>query len=546
MSSERFSLQQEDHTPINAANYGSIKPYKSRSSRTSFNDEYHNDEDDNNYLSDGYSASITYSQDDDDNHSIGDSILDEAQVTIADELLQIFKSSIPLSFTFFFEYLLAVNSLFLIGHLGSSELAAASLAVMTFNITGMAVFEGMATCLDTFCSQAYGAGKYHKVGIYFQRCTYLILSVSLPIMLFWWFSKYFLKFVVPQEDLLDLTQLYLRILCFGSPALIAFETGKRFLQSQKIFHASTYVLFFCLPMNLILNYTFIRMWGYVGAPIAIVITYWVMALLLLAYVVFVDGDKCWGGFSHRGLKHWDKLLKLALPGLVMIESEYLSFEILTVMASYFGTESLAAQSIISNIGSLVYQFPFAIASAVSTRVAIYIGSGSIYSSKMSVRVAMFVALFTGLLSASVIYFCRRPLSLLFSSDEEVLSLAIKSMPILAINQLLDAFNIISAAILRSQGRQDVASIFNVISYYIVALPLAYLLAFTYGFEISGLWLGLGVGIACISVAELTMVGRSNWRKIIKDAREREEEDLEFFIDDQSTIASSTASSVIDF
>ncbi|KAH3673434.1 hypothetical protein WICPIJ_009822 [Wickerhamomyces pijperi] len=561
MSSDRTPLQQNEeqdlvssnyasdtYTQSTNTNYGSIKATKSRTSLASrqYSDHEYDQDEESRYHSDGYSASIPYDDEDDEDHSINDSILDEPQLTYAVELFQILASSIPLSFTFFFEYLLAVNSLFLIGHLGSSELAAASLAVMTFNITGMAVFEGMATCLDTFCSQAYGAGKYHKVGVYFQRCTFMILAVSIPIMILWWFSKWFLKFIVPQEDLLELTQLYLRILCLGSPGLIAFETGKRFLQSQKIFHASTYVLFFCLPLNLILNYAFIQMWGYVGAPIAIVVTYWVMALLLLAYVKFVDGDKCWGGFSQRGLKHWDKLLKLALPGLIMIESEYLSFEILTVMASYFGTESLAAQSIISNIGSLVYQFPFAIASAIATRVAIYVGSGSIRSSKMSVRLSMFVALFTGLLSAGFIYFGRRPLALLFTSDEEVLQLAIKSMPILAINQLLDAFNIISAAILRSQGRQDVASIFNVISYYVVALPLAYVLAFVYDFEISGLWLGLGAGIACISAAEMVMVWQSKWKKIIREAREREEEDLEYFIDDQSTIASSAASSVIDF
>nr|QFR37242.1 MATE transporter [Cyberlindnera americana] len=467
---------------------------------------------------------------------------DEPKITLQSELKAILKSSIPLSLTFFFEYLLAVNSLFLIGHLGANELASASLAVMTFNVTGMAVFEGMSSCLDTFCSQAYGAGKLSKVGLYFQRCTAMILCVSLPIFALWWESRFFMQFIIPETHLLVMTQQYLRILVFGAPGLILFETGKRFLQAQKIFHASTYVLFICLPLNLILNYSLINSIGFIGAPIAISLTYWVMAILLLLYVVFIDGKQCWNGLSiSRAFKHWRPMLGLALPGLVMIESEYLSFEILTVFAAYFGTESLAAQSIISNIGSLTYQLPFAVGCAISTRIAIYIGSGSIHSSKVAVKISFLVAAIVGTFTCLTIIIFRHPMALLFSSDEEVLSLAIKSFPILAVNQLADTFNIISAGVLRSQGRQKIGSYFNLASYYIVALPLSYFLAFNCGFEIAGLWMGLGAGISILAISETVLLLKSNWPSIMREAREREEEPEEVVIDYESSISSTRSS-----
>lgn len=490
------------------------------------------EEDEDPYESDGRSASIPSSY----TRSIF-SEEEEATVAVKDEVLNIARSALPLSITFFFEYLLAVNSLFLIGHLGSKELGSASLAVVTFNITGMAVFEGMATSLDTFCSQAFGARKYYKVGLYFQRCSVMIFTLSIPILMIWWWSKPILSYVVKEEELLDLTQTYLRILCFGAPGLIAFETGKRFLQAQRIFHASTYVLFICLPLNIVMNYFFIKLWGFIGAPIAIVVTYWLMAILLLGYVVFVDGQQCWNGLSKRALRHWKPMLKLALPGLVMIESEYLSFEILTIMASYFGTDSLAAQSIISNIGSLWYQFPFAIGCAISTRVAIYVGSGSQRSSRVSVRIAFAVAAFTSLFSFLLLIFFKRPLTLMFTSDPHVVELSVKSMPILAINQLGDTFNIISAGILRSQGRQTIGSYLNVFAYYVVALPVSYLLAFHYKFEITGLWLGLTVGVTILGISETICVIKSNWNQIIKEALERNEEEYEVIIDDDSTVSS---------
>lgn len=480
-------------------------------------------EDDDDF--DGYDASV-------------DTSWDEPVVSMSGEVRAILKSSLPLSITFFFEYLLAVSSLFLIGHLGSTELASASLAVMTFNITGMAMFEGMSTCLDTYCSQAFGAKKFYKVGIYTQRCTAMIMTLSIPVLIVWWFSGYLLSLIVPEKKLLELTQLYLRVLCFGAPGLVVFETTKRFLQAQKIFHASTYVLFLCLPLNLLLNYTFIRRWGYIGAPLAISLTYWIMALLLILYIVFVDGMSCWNGFTMRAFKHWRPMLKLAIPGLVMIESEYLSFEILTVMASYFGTDSLAAQSIISNIGSLTYQLPFAVGCAISTRVAIYIGSGSIRSSKVSVRISFFVAAAVGTVTCLTILLLRRPLAMLFSSDDHVVGLAVKSLPIVGVNQILDTFNIIAAGILRSQGRQRVASVLNVIAYYVIALPLCYILAFKYGLEITGLWLGLGTGITVLAIGEIWMVKKSDWPVIIREAQDREEEEEIVIDDDSSTAASS--------
>ncbi|ONH65651.1 Ethionine resistance-conferring protein 1 [Cyberlindnera fabianii] len=515
--------------------YGSVRSSRGRRSRFQRGLGVIEDENDDQI---SYDASIDTELNDED----------EPKVTVEAEMKAIVASSIPLSLTFFFEYLLAVNSLFLIGRLGSDELAAASLAVMTFNVTGMAVFEGMSTCLDTFCSQAFGAGKYNRVGMYFQRCTAMITCISIPIFALWYWSAFFLNYIIPETHLLVMTQQYLRILVVGAPGLILFETGKRYLQSQKIFHASTYVLFFCLPFNIVLNYTLIGWLGFVGAPIAITITYWTMALLLLLYVVLIDGRECWPGFSlSKAFKKWGPMLNLAVPGLVMIESEYLSFEILTVFAAHLGTESLAAQAIVSNIGSLTYQLPFAVGCAISTRVAIYIGSGSIHSSKVAVRISFLVAAIVGTATCLIIIIFRRQFSLLFSSDEDVLAIAIKTMPIIAVNQLADTVNIIAAGILRSQGRQKVASYFNLACYYIVALPLAYLLAFELGLGLSGLWLGLGAGISLLALSESVMVVRSNWPQIMREAREREDEPEEVIIDDESTIASdgSAASSLYE-
>ena len=62
-------------------------------------------------------------------------------------------------------------------------------------------------------------------------------------------------------------------------------------------------------------------------------------------------------FIIRFFKHWNKMIKLSVPGVLMVEAEWLAFEIITFQAAKFGTEVLAAQSIISTTCVIFYQIP---------------------------------------------------------------------------------------------------------------------------------------------------------------------------------------------
>lgn len=79
------------------------------------------------------------------------------------------RYSAPLILTFLLQYSLTAASIFAVGHLGTIELGAVSLASMTANITGYAIYQGLATSLDTLCAQAYGSGRKKLVGLQMQR-----------------------------------------------------------------------------------------------------------------------------------------------------------------------------------------------------------------------------------------------------------------------------------------------------------------------------------------------------------------------------------------
>lgn len=163
----------------------------------------------------------------------------------------------PLVVTFLLQYSLTVASIFTVGHLGKVELGAVSLASMTANITGYAIYQGLATSLDTLCSQAYGSGRKHLVGLQMQRLVYFLWAITVPIAIVWILADKILMAIVPEQDVARLAGLYLKVALIGAPGYASFEAGKRFVQSQGLFAASLFVLLICAPLNAFMNWLFV-------------------------------------------------------------------------------------------------------------------------------------------------------------------------------------------------------------------------------------------------------------------------------------------------
>ena len=174
------------------------------------------------------------------------------------ELVLIMHNALPLILSCLLQYTLTAASNFAVGHLGKTELASISIAIMTSNLTGYVVYEGLATDLDTLCSQAYGCGNLHLVGLHLQRMICFLWCVTIAIAAIWLSSTRILLLVIPELECARLAGLYLRVVLLGAPGFAAFEAGKRFLQAQGLFFASLYILLFCAPLNAFMNWFFVR------------------------------------------------------------------------------------------------------------------------------------------------------------------------------------------------------------------------------------------------------------------------------------------------
>jgi MATE family multidrug resistance protein len=416
------------------------------------------------------------------------------------------KSSAPLILTFLLQYSLPVASIFTVGHIGKIELGAVSLASMTASITGYAVYQGLATSLDTLCAQAYGSGRPHLVGLQLQRMLYFLLLITIPISIIWAFGTRILSLIVPEKETARLAGLYLKILIAGAPGYAAFESGKRYVQAQGIFSATMYILLICAPLNAFLNWFMVwhLNWGFIGAPIAVAITENIIPVLLFLYVRYIDGYQCWGGFDARALRNWMPMIKLALPGLVMVLAEFLAFEILTLSSSWLGPTELAAQSVLGSITGITFQIPFPISVAASTRIANLIGATLAVPAKTAAKVAVVFSVGVGALNFLLLWLLRDYIPRLFTPDEDVISMVSALLPLCATFQVFDAMAANCNGILRGLGRQEIGGYVGLFAYYAVGIPISFGTGFGAKWGLYGLW---SVSICLSHLAYDILTGR---------------------------------------
>jgi MATE family multidrug resistance protein len=253
---------------------------------------------------------------------------------------------------------------------------------------------------------------------------------------------------------------------------------------------------------------------------AVAITDNLLPFCLFLYVRFVNGRQCWNGFNRRSLQNWGPMIRLALPGLIMVEAEVLAFEVLTFAAAYFGITALAAQSVLATLTSLTFQIPFPLSIAGSTRIANLIGATLAGAAKTSAKVVGVAAVFVGVFNVILLSSLRNLIPRLFTDEEAVIEIVAAILPLCAAFQLFDALAACCNGILRGLGRQEVGGWVQLFCYYVVAMPISMGTAFGLGWGLWGLWTGVAIALGLVAAIEAVFLSRTSWERSVEEARNR--------------------------
>lgn len=328
-----------------------------------------------------------------------------------------------------------------------------------------------------------------------------------------------LRYFDQPADVVELARPFLNIIAFSLIPLSVFFTFKQYCEGLTNTRAAMYISLSGNVLNIILNYTLIfGKWGfpelgYLGAAWATFIS---RAFMALAFFIYLR--------NHRELKSvfaqmkeasLDRsvlklLFKVGIGPAVQYIFEVAAFTVAGFMAGWLGKETFASHGIALSIASFTYMFASGISGASSIRVANFKGRNEPENIRKAGSAGfLIVSAVMGVFGIAFL-FLNHLLPAVFSEKQVVVDLAAQLLLVAALFQLFDGVQATGLGILRGLSDVKIPTLLALTAYWLVALPLAYLLGFTLHLGVYGIWFGLCAGLI---FAALAFVGR--FRYLIK-------------------------------
>ncbi|MEF1281485.1 MATE family efflux transporter [Vibrio fortis] len=405
------------------------------------------------------------------------------------------------------------------GGVSAIDMAAVSIAASIW-LPSILFGVGLLMALVPVVAQLNGSGRQEKISFEIQQGAVMALLISIPIVGVLFQTQGILNLMDVEPLMAAKTNGYMHAVMYAVPAFLLFQTLRSFTDGMSLTKPAMVIGFIGLLLNIPLNWMFV--YGKLGAPalggvgcgVATAVVYWVMFALLLGYVMTskrLAKINLFGQFHKPQLKAQVRLFKLGFPVAAALFFEVTLFAVVALLVAPLGPMIVAAHQVAINFSSLVFMLPMSVGAAVSIRVGHKLGENNTEGAKIATHVGILVGLAMSLATAFITVVFREQIALLYTENQAVITIAMQLLLFAAVYQCTDAIQVIAAGALR--GYKDMRSIFNrtFIAYWILGLPLGYILGMTdwivEPMGAHGFWTGFIVGL---SSAALLLGLRLRW------------------------------------
>ena len=405
------------------------------------------------------------------------------------------------------QMLMGIVDSVMIGRTGAVPLAASSFGVGVFNIFFI-VGVGLLTPVAVFASRARGAGRHDEAGEYLRHGLALAFaSGAVEVALIILVSARLEWFRQPPEVLAAVNPFFI-LLGLSLVPVLAYLALRQFAESMGRPWVPMLVILGGVALNVGLNWVFI--YGNLGAPrlgLAGAGISTLISRILGSAVIFTwlrldpamraAWPRRW--FAPISGERLRRMLRVGLPvsGSLLFESG--AFGAATIMMGWLGAVPLAAHQIAISCAAFTFMFSLGLSMAVGIRMSAAAGSGEhsrlrpIWIGGAGVGVALAGA------SAFVFLVYGRAIAYCFIADPAVVSTAATLLVVAAVFQVFDGGQVINAAALRGLTDVKVPAAITFVAYWLIALPLGYVLGVRGSLGPAGIWIGLAAGLAVAAV-----------------------------------------------
>ncbi len=424
-----------------------------------------------------------------------------------DNFSKTFYLAYPVMLSQLGQVLVGVADSMMVGRLGAVPLAAASLANSIFFVVLMFGI-GVSMAMTPLVAMADGKNKGKRISRLFNHG--FIINMAGGIMMFFLIvmASPFLNHLNQPEEVVILAIPYLAIITFSLLPFMFFQTFKQFAEGLSQTKQAMYITIFCNAINVFLNWVMI--YGNLGFPAlglngagwATLISRILMGLMMAYYVWNSKRYKPFHlslRFKKLNFPMLSKLIKIGVPTGFQFIFEVGAFSAAAIMMGWIGVTALAAHQIAINLASISYMMASGLSTAAMVRVGNQLGRNDIRTLREAgFTVFVMVAIFMSV-SAVIFIVFREFLPSLYIDDVSVIQMSATLLIIAGFFQLSDGIQVVGLGALRGMSDVRVPTIVTLVAYWVIGLPLGYVLAFWFGMEEIGIWVGLLIGLTVTGI-----------------------------------------------
>jgi MATE family multidrug resistance protein len=429
--------------------------------------------------------------------------------TLKEKTKQIFILLIPILITQLGMFSMVFFNTIMSGKYNSTDLAGVAIGSSIWSpiFTGIS---GILLAVSPIVAQRIGEKRNNEVSSVVKHGIYLSVLIALVVIILGFFLL---------NPILDKMKLptgvegtafdYLVGLSYGILPLFIFNVLRSFIYALGKTRVVMVIMLLSLPVNFFLNYVLIfGHWGFpelggAGAGYATSITYWAIMVMTVFIVRTQEPFSSYPVFGNMKEFSWDKckeILQIGVPMGLSTFFETSMFAVVTILLSKFNITTIAAYQSALNIVSFLYMIPISISTSLTVLVGYEVGARRYKDAKqyswLGVYLAILIAIFTGLL---VVLF-RYQVAAFYSNETAVINLTANFLIFALFFQISDAIQATAQAALRGYKDVNLAFIMTLIAYWLICLPVGYLLAHFTSLGARGYWIGLTVGLLAAGIA----------------------------------------------
>src|SRR6185312_9103641 len=390
----------------------------------------------------------------------------------------------------------------MVGALGPVSLGASAFGNSVFAI--FFVFGlGLLSPLSALFAHSEGEENYPHGGKLLHHGLAVAFGISLVMILILYASLPLLPHLGQTPEILKTGTAFFKIIMWSIVPSMIYQAYKQFTDGIGRTKIGMVVMLVGVIVNVPANYILIHgLYGFprMGLNGSATATLLVRILMAMALAIYVHlhpqfhrymTEKWTHRFDHYVLKN---VLRLGIPNGFTFLFEVAGFSAAAILMGRFGAVPLAAHQITISLASTTFMVTVGLGIAASIRVGYERGRKQWHLARYIGFTAIALGAAYMSVCALMMYALRFWFPSLYVNDKEVIAWTAKFLVIVAFFEIFDGAQAVAIGALRGMADTKWPSVFAFVSYWILGLPLGYMMSFHWGLGPIGIWLGLLIGL----------------------------------------------------